>query len=190
MSRSDRSSHRTPDQTRPAFSVPSDPRDRHPNYLVREARLPIGDDYVVERDPEGQVFVVDGRLLRIRESLTIKDTTGAEVFHVQGTLLGAKNVLTLSRAGAVAATVRRQTPDSGPEQYVVELPRSERVEVVGSPEDRAYSLSYRGCVVATISHAWMPLSSGYRVQIAPEQDDGVVLAVTICLDVMSRRSPG
>jgi len=185
----DRSNRETADRTRHAFTVPREPPDRHPNYHVKEARLPIGDDYVIEHDPGGRLFDVDGRFLRIRESLTIKDTSGAEVFHIQGTLLGVKNVLTLSRDGAVIATVRKQTPESGPEQYVVELPESEHVEVVGSPADRAYSLSYGGYLVATISHSWMPLSSGYRVQIAPEQDDGVVLAVTVCLDVMSRRPP-
>ena len=191
MTSSDRNNHGTPDRTRHAFSVPKQPRERHPNYHVRESRLAIGDDYVVERDSGGRLFVVDGRFLRIRESLTIKDTGGAEVFHIQGTLLDVKNLLTLTRDGVVVATVRKQTPESGPEEYVVELPGpgSERVEVVGSPADRAYTLKYSGYVVATITHAWMPLGSGFRVQIAPEQDDGVVLAVTICLDVMSRRPP-
>jgi len=187
MPSSDRSNHGTTDRPRHAFSVPSVPRERHPNYHVRESRLPIGDDYVIDRDPGGRLFVVDGRFLRIRESLSIRDKSGTEVFHVQGTLLGVKNVLTLTRDGVVVATVRKQAPASDTEQYVVELPGGERVEVIGSPADREYSLSYHSYSVATISHAWMPLGSGFRVQIAPEQDDGVVLAVTVCLDVMSRR---
>jgi uncharacterized protein YxjI len=187
MPSSDQSNPEAADRPRHAFAVPKEPRERHPNYHVRESRLAIGDDYVVERDPGGRIFVVDGRFLRVRESLTIKDIHGAEAFQVQGTLLGVKNVLKLSRGGAVIATVRKQTPESGPEQYVVDLPGSERVEVIGSPADRAYSLSYRGYLVATVTHAWMPLGSGYRVQVAPEQDDDVVLAVTVCLDVMSRR---
>jgi uncharacterized protein YxjI len=188
MSSSDRTEHGTADRSQHAFTVPKETRDRYPNYLVREARVPIGDDYVIEQDPGGTLFVVDGKLLRIRESLTIRDTQGAEVYHIQGTLLGVKNVLALSRAGATIATVRKQAPESGQEQYVVELPGSEHVEVIGSPADRAYSLNYRGYTVATIAHRRMPLGSGYRVQIAPQQDDGVVLAVTVCLDVMSRPS--
>jgi len=187
----DRSNHGTTDGTRHPFSVPKAPRERHPNYHVRESRLPIGDDYVIDHDPGGRLFVVDGRFLRVRESLTIRDTSGTEVFHVQGTLLGVRDLLKLMRDGAVIATIRKQTPSSeseqDSEQYVVELPGSEHVEVIGSPADRAYSLSFCDFVVATVSHAWMPFGSGYRVQVAPEQDDGVVLAVTVCLDVMSRR---
>ena len=187
MPSSDRTDHGIADRSRHAFNVPTEPRERHPNYVVRESRLPIGDDYVIELDHGGSVYVVDGKFLRVKESLTIKDVDGAEAFHIEGTLLGVKNVLAISRAGVKLATVQRHAPESGPEQYAVELPKSEIVEVVGSPADRAYTLTYRGHVVATITHAsWMPLAKGYRVQVAPQQDDGVVLAVTICLDVMSR----
>jgi len=187
MSASDRIEHDTADGTRSAFTVPTEPRDRHSTYLVREARLPIGADYVIELDPGDTVYTVDGKLVRVRESLTIKDIDGNEVFHVQGTVLGGKTVLKVTRQGDGVAVVQKLTPEPDREEYVVELPRSERVDVVGSPADRAYSLSYRDVNVATITHARMALSSGYRVKIAPEQDDSVVLAVTICLDVMSRR---
>jgi uncharacterized protein YxjI len=186
MPMSKRRNHGAPGQTRHAFNVPSEPRDRHPSFLVREDRLPIGDDYIIEQEPGGRRFAVDGRFLRVRESLTIKDAAGAEVYRIQGTLLGVKNVLNVTCDGVGVARVRKQVPESGAEQYIVDLPGSEHVEVIGSPADRKYSLSYSGYVVATISHAWMPLGSGYRVQIVPDQDEGVVLAVTICLDVMSR----
>src|SRR5436190_18053367 len=112
MASSDPRNHGTPDRSRQPFSMPTKPRDRHPKYQVRESRLPIGDDYVVEHDPGGRLFVVDGRFLRVRESLTIRDTNGAEVFHIQGTLLDVKNLLTLSRNGVVVATVRKQTRES------------------------------------------------------------------------------
>jgi len=186
MSAYDRTEHDTASRTRAAFTVPTESSDRHASYLVREARLPIGADYVIELDPGGTVYTVDGKLVRVRESLTIKDVDDTDVFEIQGTLLDVKNVLKLSRHGDGVAVVRKQAPEPDREQYVVELPMSEHVEVVGNPADRAYSLSYQGHTVATIAHARMALSSGYRVRIAPDQDDGVVLAVTICLDVMSR----
>ena|SRR5436190_6269001 len=187
MPSSDQSNPGTADGTRHAFAVPSEPRGRQSKYQVRQARLAIGDDYVVEHDPGDRLFVVDGSLLGIRESLTIKDTSGAEVLHVQSTVLGVKSLLTVSRDGVAVATVRKQTPASDPEQYFVELPDSDRVEVVGSPADRKYSLEYSGCTVAEISRPRILFGSGFRVRIAPEQDDGVVLAVAVCLDVMSRR---
>src|SRR3954451_20654947 len=112
MPSSDRSEHRMVDRPQHAFTVPREPGDSHPSFLVREARLPIGDDYVIESDPGGILFVVDGKLLRIRESLTIKDAHGAEVYHIQGTLLGVKNVLAISRDGVTIATVRKQAPET------------------------------------------------------------------------------
>jgi len=186
MPSSDRSEHGTADPTRQPFTVPRQPSDRQSKFVVREARLPIGDDYVIELDPGGRVFVVDGKLLSVRASLTVKDIDGVEVFHMQGSLLDVNNVLTVSRHGAKIATVRRQTSEAGHEEYVVELPSSEYVEVIGRPAERAYKLTFHDCVVASIAHMWMPIGKGFRVQIAPGQDDGVVLAVAVCLDVMSR----
>lgn len=154
---------------------------------MRETHLPIGDDYVIELDPGGRAFVVDGKLFLVRESLTIKNVDGEEVLHVQGTVLDAKNVLSVSRRGVKIATVRKQTPEPDHVEYVVELPEAESVEVLGDPAKRKYKLSYRGAVVATITRTRLPFSTGFRVQIAPGQDDEVVLAVTVCLDVMSRR---
>ena len=167
--------------------MPSEPHDRHPRFLVREARLPIGDDYVIELDPGGRVYVVDGKLLRVRASLTIKDVDGAEVFHIQGTLLDVNNVLTISRDGATVATVRSRTPESGHQEYVVELPGSERRRGVTAARRIARtSLTYSGHVVAYDRPAGCRSDGGFRVQIMPGQDDSVVLAVIICLDVMSR----
>jgi uncharacterized protein YxjI len=176
----------TADRLGHPFTVPRGPLDSHPHYLVREANLPLGDDYVIEREPGGRVFVVDGKLLRVRESVTIRDKHGTESCHIRGTLLGVKNVLKISRDDATIATVRMQASESAPVRYAVELPQGESVTVTGSPADRAYTLSYGGYIVATITSAWMPMTRGYRVLIAPEQDNLVVLAVTICLDVMSR----
>src|SRR4051812_30011997 len=122
MPSSNRSDHGTADQRRHAFTVPSQPRDKQSRFLVREARLPIGDDYVIELDPGGRVYVVDGKLLSMRASLTIKDIDGAEVFQIHGTLLDVNNVLSVTRHGATVATVRSRTPAADHQEYVVELP--------------------------------------------------------------------
>jgi uncharacterized protein YxjI len=154
---------------------------------VRETHLPIGQDNVNELDHGGRAFEVDGKLFLVRESLTIKNVDGEEVLHVQGTVLDAKNVLSVSRHDVKIATVRKRMPEPDHVEYVVELPEAESVEVLGDPAKRKYKLSYRGAVVATITRTRLPFSTGFRVQIAPGQDDEVVLAVTVCLDVMSRR---
>jgi uncharacterized protein YxjI len=174
------------DQAQRAFAVPRETGPRRRGFLVWEKRLPIGNDYVIELDPGGPVFHVDGRLLRVRESLTITDEHGAEALRIQGQLLDARNVLAVVRDGVTLATVRKQADEAGGELYVVDLPGAERVEVLGDPAERAYRLAYRTAIVATISKAWRPLRTGYHARVVSEQDDAVVLAVTVCLDVMSR----
>lgn len=187
MPPSDRPNPPTAERSQPPFTVPSAPGTRYLRFLVRETHLPIGDDYVIDLDPGGRAFLVDGKLLRVRESLTIKNVDGDEVLHVQGTFLEVRNALTVSRHGVQITTVRKQMAEPDHVEYTVELPETESVEVIGDPAKRKYKLSYRGAIVATITRTRLPFSSGFRVQIPPGQDDEVVLAVTVCLDVMSRR---
>jgi uncharacterized protein YxjI len=160
--------------------------DHEARYLVKEASLPIGYDYVVEDDQGDVAFKVDGKLLRIRETLIVNDAAGREILAIRGTLLGVKEVLNISRDDTTIATVRKARPEPGRDEYFAEVPRKDRIEVIGNPAEHAYSLNYQGYTIATTSRPRLSLGGGYHVNVAIGQDHGVLLAITVCLDVMSR----
>jgi uncharacterized protein YxjI len=43
-----------------------------------------------------------------------------------------------------------------------------------------------GDTVATVSKSWFRVRDTYGVEIAPEQDDALILAITVCMDSMGR----
>jgi uncharacterized protein YxjI len=43
-----------------------------------------------------------------------------------------------------------------------------------------------GDTVATVSKSWFRVRDTYGVEIAPDQDDALILAVTVCMDSMAR----
>jgi uncharacterized protein YxjI len=49
-----------------------------------------------------------------------------------------------------------------------------------------YRIERDGTPVATISKRWFRIRDTYGVDIAPGQDDLLVLAVTVCIDAMSQ----
>jgi uncharacterized protein YxjI len=53
--------------------------------------------------------------------------------------------------------------------------------------NHAYTVVYEGQTVATISKPHLNLRARYVVDVAPEQDDQMVVAISICLDVMTRK---
>ena len=52
-------------------------------YRMHEKMFAIGDDYWIENEDGERAFKVDGKALRIRDTLVLEDTSGAELLTVQ-----------------------------------------------------------------------------------------------------------
>ena len=52
-------------------------------YRMQEKLFAIGDDFWVENEEGERAFKVDGKALRIRDTLVLEDASGAELFTVQ-----------------------------------------------------------------------------------------------------------
>ena len=52
-------------------------------YRMREKMFAIGDDFWIENDAGERAFKVDGKALRIRDTLVLEDASGAELYTIQ-----------------------------------------------------------------------------------------------------------
>jgi uncharacterized protein YxjI len=52
--------------------------------------------------------------------------------------------------------------------------------------DHEYEIERDGNTVATVSKKWVRVRDTYGVEIAPGQDDALILAIAVCLDAMTR----
>ena len=76
-------------------------------YQMREKMVSIGDDYWIE-DAHGQkVFKVDGKALRVRDTLLFKDRQGNDLCKVQEKKYFSKNI---ENCGLILEEVHRHMP--------------------------------------------------------------------------------
>jgi uncharacterized protein YxjI len=73
---------------------------------MREKLFSIGDDYWIEDGQGERVYKVDGKALRIRETMIIEDTTGAELCKIQEKKLRVRDTMEIERQGDTLATVK------------------------------------------------------------------------------------
>ena len=64
-------------------------------YAVREKIFHIGDDFWVTDEQGNKVFLVDGKVLRIRQTLELKDASGAKVAEVLAPKLAPPGYVTV-----------------------------------------------------------------------------------------------
>ncbi len=71
------------------------------------------------------------------------------------------------------------------DRFTVELEDGGKLEVEGNILDHEYQISRDGIPVANISKRWFRVRDTYGVDIAPGEDDALILAVAVCIDAMS-----
>src|SRR6185369_11125241 len=76
-------------------------------YRMREKLFSIGDDYWIENEEDERAFKVDGKALRVRDTLVLEDTSGAELFSVQEKKLRVRDTMEVEREGQTVATVKK-----------------------------------------------------------------------------------
>jgi uncharacterized protein YxjI len=70
------------------------------------------------------------------------------------------------------------------EHYAVDV-GSAVLTVQGNVLEQDYTIRQGRRTVAAVSRAWAGASEAYGVEVAPGQDDVLILAVTVCLTLMS-----
>jgi uncharacterized protein YxjI len=155
-------------------------------YQMREKLVSFGDDYWIE-DGDGQrVYRVDGKALRLRNTLDLEDAGGAQLCRIQTRALHVRDTMAVERPdGGRIATVRKALVSPLRERWKVEVEDGDDLAVQGNIVDHEYSIEQEGKKVAEISKRWFRIRDTYGVQVAPGIDTPLVLAVAVALDAMS-----
>ena len=156
-------------------------------YQMREKLVSIGDDFWIHNEQGQKVFKVDGKALRVRKTLKFKDTQGNTLAQIQERKLRVKDSMEVEDAsGQRVAMVKKAIISPIRDRFTVKIKNGPDLEVKGNILDHEYTIGEGRTKVAEISKKWFRIRDSYGVQIDSEQDDIVILAVTVCIDQMAR----
>ncbi len=78
------------------------------HYQMREKMISIGDDFWIENDHGQKIFKVDGKALRVRQTLILEDAQGKALYQIQERMLRVKDSMEVEDArGAQVAMVKK-----------------------------------------------------------------------------------
>jgi uncharacterized protein YxjI len=154
-------------------------------YRMREKMFAVGDDYWIENAAGERAFKVNGKALRIRDTLVLETPEGGELFTIQEKKLSVRDKMEVERDGKTAATVKKALITPLRERFSVEVEGGEDMEAKGNIVDHEYKIERGGDKVAEVSKRWFRVRDTYGIEIAPGQEDALILAVTVCIDQMT-----
>ena len=118
-------------------------------YRMREKMFAVGDDFWIENGEGERAFKVDGKALRVRDTLVLEDaSSGAELYEIQEKKLTIRDKMEIERGGATIATVKKALITPLRDRFSVEVEGGEDMEAKGNIVDHEYEIERGGNKVA------------------------------------------
>ena len=155
-------------------------------YQMRQRVLSIGDDYIIENDRGEHAFKLDGKALRIRKTILFKDMDGRELCKIQERMLHLRDSMEIEGPdGKRLAMVHKALITPLRERWVVDLEDGPDLHAKGNFVDHEYTIERDGDKVAEVSKRWFRVRDTYGVEVAPGENDVLILATTAVIDTMA-----
>src|SRR6266508_1356685 len=135
-------------------------------YLIRERFFRLGEDSDITEEQGRLVLHVDGKVLSLHDRLVLRDPDGREVAQVHRKLVALRPTYRITVGGEEAAEVRKH---------------------LFTPFVHEFTIDEGGRTVATVSKRWFSMRDTYAVDVAEGEDDLLVLASVLALDLAEDR---
>jgi uncharacterized protein YxjI len=160
-------------------------------YKIRQNLISIGDDFWIENEQGQGVYKVDGKVLRIRKTLLFEDTHGKKLAQIQQRLLAIRDTMAIEDAnGDQIATVKKALIAPLRDRWSVNVNNGPDLDVQGNIFDHEYQITQGRKQIAQVSKQWFTFTDTYGVEIVPGQNDILILAVAIAIDMMAHDDDG
>jgi uncharacterized protein YxjI len=152
-------------------------------YIIREKMFRLTEDSDITDESGQLVLHVDGKIMSLHNRLILSDPAGREVAQVSRRLVAFRPTYEITIDGQQAAEVRKHLFTPFREQFTITVPGGRDMELAGDLLSHEFSIERDGQAVATISKRWLSLTDSYAVDVAPGENDVLVLSSVLALDL-------
>lgn len=152
-------------------------------YVMKQKLISLGDDFVIRDESGRDVFYVDGKAFSIGNQLSFRDMQGDEVAYIRQKLLAWGPTYEVYGRGELRAVVKKAVFTLLRCSFSVDVPGPDDLEATGSFTDHEYTFERGGRTVATVSKRWFSWTDTYGVEVADGEDDVLILASAVVIDM-------
>jgi uncharacterized protein YxjI len=152
-------------------------------YLIREKLFRLGDRAEITDESGTTVLSVDGPAFSLRNRLVLRDPAGTAVAEVHRRLATLRPTYQITVRGERAAEVRKRSFSPLGARFTVDVAGPDQLDIVGDLLGHEFTIRRGGHTVATVSKRWFSVHDTFGVQVAPGQDDLLILATVLALNI-------
>ena len=152
-------------------------------YVIRERLFRLGEDSDITNEAGQPVLHVDGRVLSLHNRLVLRDPAGREAGQVHRKLAALRPTYQITINGKDVAEVRKHLFTPFGERFTIDVHGADDMQINGDLFDHEFTIERYGQTVATISKRWLSMTASYAVDVAPGENEVLLLASVLALDL-------
>jgi uncharacterized protein YxjI len=153
-------------------------------YFMKQKPWTLGDHFTILDEQKNPQFVVRGKVFTIGDKLRFFDLQGNELAFIRQKVLSLKKQYRIFRNQRLWARIMKKIT-LFKDIYVLDIPGPDDYLIKGDFTDHLYTFIRRGKPVAYITKKWFSWGDSYMIEINPEEDDVLILAAAIVIDMTS-----
>lgn len=160
-------------------------------FKMKQRLFTFGDDFFITNERNEKVIKVDGKLLRLRNTLIFEDMRGQELYKITAKIVDIRETMVIKRAnGDRAAIVHNALISPIRDRWKIDIPGGDNLIAQGNILQHEYTIRKKGerMPVAVISKKWFRIRDTYGVELESAFDAPLILAITVTIDMMSHNN--
>jgi uncharacterized protein YxjI len=154
-------------------------------FVMKQRVFALGDDFDIKDEHDQRVFHINGKMMRVRDTLFFEDTHGHEIYKIQEKVARIRDTLNIYRGDQVAASLHKAVITPLRERFDIDVPGHGNLSAQGNIVDHEYRIERAGRPVADVSKRWFRVRDTYGVEVAQGEDALLILALTVGIDMLA-----
>lgn len=153
-------------------------------YLMRQKFFSLGGAFNIQDEHGRDVFVVEGAAFSFGHQLTFRDAAGNELAFIRQKLLSWGPTYEIHRDGELFAVVKKELFSFFKHVFTVDVAGPDDLVAEGDFWELEFEFSRGGVAVASVSRQWFSWADTYGVDVYAGEDDVLILASAIVIDMV------
>ena len=159
-------------------------------YVLKQKLFSWGDDFTIQDENGHDVYCGDGRAFSLGGQWSLQAMGGRGRAFIKQKLLSWGPTYEIYRDGNLCAVVKKKLFTLFKCEFTIDLPGPDDPVAEGDFLHHEYTFRRSGETIATVSKQWFPFTDTYGVEIAEGQDDVLLLASTVVIDMACHSGDG
>jgi len=179
-------------QQAPAPQASAAPDGQPRTYVLNQQLFSLTGDAWIEDGEGNRAFEVNGQLMSLHGTHVLKDLQGQELYEISKPLAPhIHRTIEIKRGGQTVATVQEAVFHFGGDKFTITNASGQPLSMRGNWGGREFQIADpAGHDLIHVSRVWFSLHNGYGVQIAPDFDVPLGLAIVIALERVEAEEQG